>query len=273
MKSFYFNRKGFSRYKRVFMVLLLISANSMSLFAQKSIKGVVREQNGGTLPGATVAIKSTKKVVMTDSLGRFSIQASSGEILVVSYIGYTNQELKVGDQSQITVALIPNESNQLEQVVVVGYGKQKMPTVTGSVSVINGKDLVQTPVANVTNMLVGTAPGISGLQTSGEPGQNATALRIRGIATLNGSNALVVIDGIQQPAENPFVMLNAIDANDIENISILKDASATAVYGIRGANGVVIVTTKRGKVGKPTFSFSANQGFTKPTSLMALSSS
>eukprot|EP01132_Coremiostelium_polycephalum_P012965 gene12965-15835_t len=272
-KSFYINRDGLPDCKRMFLILLLMMTSSISLFAQKQIKGIVKEQGGGILPGVTLQIKNTKNVFRTDSLGRFSVSASSDAVLVFSYVGFTTQEIRVGDQSQLTVILAPSESNQLEQVVVVGYGKQKMPTVTGSVSVIAGKDLVQTPVANVTNMLVGTVPGLSGLQSSGEPGQNATSIRIRGTATLNGSNALVVIDGIQQPAENPFMMLNAIDANDIENISILKDASATAVYGIRGANGVIIVTTKRGKIGKPTFNFSVSQGFTRPTSLMPLSNS
>ncbi|PYF74772.1 TonB-linked SusC/RagA family outer membrane protein [Pedobacter nutrimenti] len=272
-RSFYINRDGLPDCKRMFLILLLMMTSSISLFAQKQIKGIVKEQGGGILPGVTLQIKNTKNVFRTDSLGRFSVSASSDAVLVFSYVGFTTQEIRVGDQSQLTVILMPSESNQLEQVVVVGYGKQKMPTVTGSVSVIAGKDLVQTPVANVTNMLVGTVPGLSGLQSSGEPGQNATSIRIRGTATLNGSNALVVIDGIQQPAENPFMMLNAIDANDIENISILKDASATAVYGIRGANGVIIVTTKRGKIGKPTFNFSASQGFTRPTSLMPLSNS
>lgn len=179
------------------------------------------------------------------------IKALPTDTLIYTFVGYLPQRRVVGDLKAINIQLY-KDNIQMDQVVVVGYGKQKQPTVTGSVSVVDGKDLVQTPVANVTNMLVGLAPGITGVQSSGEPGQNATALRIRGISTLNGSNPLVVIDGIQQPAENPFTMLNAIDAHDIENISILKDASATAVYGIRGANGVIIVTTKRGKSGRPS---------------------
>ncbi|MFT3855907.1 MAG: SusC/RagA family TonB-linked outer membrane protein [Ilumatobacteraceae bacterium] len=147
-------------------------------------------------------------------------------------------------------------------------GKQKTPTVTGAVGVISGNDLVQTPVANITNMLVGRTAGISAVQSSGEPGQNSATIHIRGIASLNGADPLIVVDGVQQPAEQPYVVLNAMDANEIESISILKDASSTAVYGIRGANGVIIVTTKRGSATKPQFSFTANNGFTKATSLL-----
>jgi len=137
-----------------------------------------------------------------------------------------------------------------------------------SIKAIKGAILLfQTPVANITNMLVGRTAGISALQASGEPGLNTTSIRIRGVATLNGQDPLVVIDGIQQPTEQPYTILNAMDPNEVESISVLKDASATAVFGIRGANGVIIITTKRGKVNKPQFSFSMNQGLTKATSI------
>ncbi|WEK38328.1 MAG: TonB-dependent receptor [Candidatus Pseudobacter hemicellulosilyticus] len=240
--------------------------------AQTRITGKVTDNNRNPLAGVNVAVKNKNAATFTDTAGRYSLPVSLNDTLVFTSVGYLKQELRVTSFASLNVELA-NESIQMDQVVVIGYGRQKQPTVTGSVSVVAGKDLAQTPVANVTNMLVGMAPGITGIQNSGEPGQNATTLRIRGLATLNGANPLVVIDGVQQPAENPFTMLNAIDANDIDNISVLKDASATAVYGIRGANGVIIVTTKRGKSGRPAFSFSMNRGYTKPTSLIPLTNS
>ncbi|MFT3902086.1 MAG: TonB-dependent receptor [Niabella sp.] len=251
---------------------LLIFLISGQVQAQNRISGIVTDDKQLPLTGVNVTIKHKEAGVSSDNQGRFSLAVSLNDTLVFTSVGYLRQEIRVNNFGELYVKLFP-ENVQMEQVVVVGYGKQKQPTVTGSVSVVAGKDLTQTPVANVTNMLVGMAPGISGIQSSGEPGQNATMLRIRGVATLNGSNPLVVIDGVQQPAENPFTMLNAIDANDIDNISILKDASATAVYGIRGANGVIIVTTKRGRSGRPSFGFTVNRGWTKPSSLMPLTNS
>lgn len=259
-------------FKRVFLLGLLVFAAGSQVRAQTRISGKVTDDKQYPLFGANVSIKNKKIGSFTDTLGRYSLVVSLNDTLVFSSIGYLRKEIRVTAFKELNVQL-SSESIQMDQVVVIGYGKQKQPTVTGSVSVVAGKDLVQTPVANVTNMLVGMAPGISGIQNSGEPGQNSTMLRIRGVATLNGSNPLVVIDGVQQPAENPFTMLNAIDANDIDNISILKDASSTAVYGIRGANGVIIVTTKRGKTGRPAFSFTMNRGLTTPTSLIPMTNS
>lgn len=257
--------------KVAFLGIFMASITCMAQ-AQNRISGNVVDEQRRPLTGVNVSVKNSNHVTLTNTTGDYSIKALPTDTLIYTFVGYLPQRRLVGDLKAINIQLY-KDNIQMDQVVVVGYGKQKQPTVTGSVSVVDGKDLVQTPVANVTNMLVGLAPGITGVQSSGEPGQNATALRIRGISTLNGSNPLVVIDGVQQPAENPFTMLNAIDAHDIENISILKDASATAVYGIRGANGVIIVTTKRGKSGKPSFNFSANKGYTTPTSLIPMTNS
>ncbi len=257
--------------KVAFLGIFMASITCMA-HAQTRISGNVVDEQRRPLTGVNVSVKNSNNVTLTNVTGDYSIKALPTDTLIYTFVGYLPQRRVVGELKAINIQLY-KDNIQMEQVVVVGYGKQKQPTVTGSVSVVAGKDLVQTPVANVSNMLVGMAPGITGIQNSGEPGQNATTLRIRGISTLNGSNPLVVIDGVQQPAENPFTMLNAIDANDIENVSILKDASATAVYGIRGANGVIIVTTKRGRSGRPAFSFSANTGFTRATSLMGMTNS
>ncbi len=233
-----------------------------------TLHGTVRGKNGQVLPQASIKLQGGKQSRVSDSSGHFVMTVPEGSTLEFSYLGYLTQPVKVRSDHDMVVQLSEDpDYARLNDVIVVGYGKQKKPTVTGAIGVISGKDLTQTPVANITNMLIGRTAGISGVQASGEPGVNATTIRIRGIATLNGQDPLIVIDGIQQPAEQPYLVLNAMDANEIENISVLKDASATAVYGIRGANGVIIVTTKRGRTNKPQFSFSANQGFTKAASL------
>ncbi len=252
---------------------LVFSFLSFSLVAQNLVTGRVTDESSQPLGGVSISVKNKSVSTSTNSLGNFSINASDKDTLIFTFVGYISQEVPA--LAKTMHVKLATSSKELDQVVVIAYGKQKAPTVTGSVSVVTGKDLVQTPVANVSNMLVGLAPGISGLQGSGEPGQNKTRIRIRGTATLNSeaSNPLVVIDGVQQPSDNPFNMLDAMDANDIESISILKDASTTAVYGIRGANGVVVVTTKRGRSGRPQFSFSANHGFSKATSMLKLANS
>ncbi len=250
----------------------------LGLFAQAQnrivVHGTVRGKNNVPLEGATVRVVGGKTTRTTDSLGFFTLSVTPGVTLEVSYVGYGSSALTVSRAGEYVVTLTEKQDTSGQNdVVVVGYGRQKLPTVTGAVSVVAGADLVATPVSNVTNMLVGRTSGVSAVQASGEPGQNNATIRIRGIATLNGQDPLIVIDGIQQPAEQPYVILNAMDANEIESISILKDASATAVYGIRGANGVVIVTTKRGRSSRPQFSVTANQGFTHATSLFQTANS
>lgn len=254
-------------YSSLFVVLICLAQAAWSQ-GQINVQGTIKGTNGDVLPGATVKIAGKNISRISDSQGRFTLTAAPGSVLEVSHVGYFTKSITVtgSDAIEVLLAENPNYVN-LEDVVVIGYGKQKQPTVTGAVGVISGKDLIQTPVSNITNMLIGRTSGISGIQTSGEPGLNATSIRIRGVATLNGQDPLIVIDGIQQPAEQPYAILNAIDPNEIESISILKDASATAVYGIRGANGVIILTTKRGRTNRAQFSFTANQGFTKAASL------
>ncbi|PKK37178.1 hypothetical protein BWI96_07440 [Siphonobacter sp. SORGH_AS_0500] len=234
------------------------------------ISGTVQDEKGTALAGATISVKGMANLgTTTDGNGRFSLRIPDNvkdPVLVISYIGFQSQAVAIGNKTNLTIQL-ESDHKALNEVVVVGFGQQKLPTVTGEISVVDSKALLQTPVANITNMLIGRAAGISGIQNSGEPGQNATTIRIRGISTLNGSDPLIVIDGIQQPTEQPYTVLNAMDPNEIDNISVLKDASATAVFGIRGANGVIIVTTKRGRANRPQFSFSTNQAFTRASSL------
>lgn len=252
-----------------FLVFLFINCNS--LYAQqKNIRGNVTDENGKALQGVSVTILDSKIQTLTNADGVFSINgAAVNQILSFSFTGMETREITVKPgQTNIKVSM-KIFTKGMDDVVVVAFGKQKQATVTGAIATISGKELGSMSVSNISNMLVGNAPGVNGLQTSGEPGRNGANIFIRGISTFTGSsNPLMVIDGIEQPAEQTYTRMNSMDPNEIENISILKDASATAVYGIRGANGVIIITTKRGRIGKPSISLSSNIGFTKATNLM-----
>jgi len=237
-----------------------------------AVTGIVTDGiTGETLVGVNIIIEGTAKGTVTDLDGRYQLEVTSAEaVFIFSYMGYISQRVIVNGRERIDIVLSPDQKS-LAEVTVVGYGTQKKETVTGAIGSVGNKELLRATVANVGNALVGQIAGLTSVQLSGEPGNNAATLRIRGISTLNsgGQDPLVVIDGIQQS----FTVLNSMDANEIEGINILKDASATAVYGVRGANGVVIVTTKRGKRGKPQISFSSNYGITMVTSLPELTNS
>lgn len=258
---------------RLFFLLLLFVGYTNFLCAQNkpgiSINGIIKSENSEALQGVTITTKDGKGGTFTDSTGAFSLHVPGENTEVIfSYVGYSDQIITVGKQRTFNI-ILKNNSTSPQDVVVVAYGRQKKATLTGAVASVQGKELVSTPVSNISNMLVGNVPGLSGLQTSGEPGRNGASIYIRGVSTFAGNkNPLIVIDGVEQAAERAYDQLNAIDANEIENISVLKDASSTAVYGIRGANGVIIVTTKRGRQGKPVLSFAANYGITKATNLM-----
>lgn len=257
----------------LFISLLLIGIGmGLPVFGQNvTVTGRITNEKGEPFAGVNISVKNASTGVVSGTDGTYSIQvAGSGAILVFSHIGYQQQEMPVGNQRLINI-IMSEQSSALSDVVVVAFAKQKAATVTGSVSSVTGKDLVSTSVSNVSNMLIGNAPGISGLQSSGEPGRNGANIFIRGVSTYAGGNSsqpLVVIDNVEQAPERAYDQLNSMDANEIENISVLKDASATAVYGIRGANGVIIVTTKRGRVSRPSLSVSTNFGFTKATRLL-----
>ena len=234
------------------------------------VSGVVRDELGEPLANVSVTVKGSTVGVVTNEDGMYTINAPSNAVLIFSSVGYFAQEISINGRGAIDVVL-STTSTSMDDVVVVAFGRQKKATVTGAIAQIKGEELVAMSVSNVSNMLIGNAPGISGLQVSGEPGRNAANIYIRGISTFAGGSStqpLIVIDGIEQASERAFDQLNSMDANEIENITVLKDASATAVYGIRGANGVLIVTTKRGIASRPRLSFSANYGFTKATNLM-----
>lgn len=232
-----------------------------------TVKGTVKDKLGETLIGVNVTVKGTTNGTITDINGNYSLpKVPKNGTLVFSYVGMQTSEMNVAGKTIINLVM-SDESIGLEQVVVTAFATQKKVNVTGAISTVSGKDIVAVPVSNISNALVGNTPGVSGLQTSGEPGRNAATIRIRGISTYGDATPLIVIDGVEQSAEQAFSELNSMDPNEILGVSVLKDASSTAVYGIRSANGVIIITTKRGLVGKPVVNFSANYGVTKATNL------
>ncbi|WP_229311050.1 SusC/RagA family TonB-linked outer membrane protein [Larkinella soli] len=237
---------------------MLVSVTGV--LAQVTIRGKVTSTQGEALPGVSIVVKGTTQGTTTNAEGTYSLNVPNrSATLVFSFIGYVSQEIAVGGRSTIDIKLLDDVS-QLNEVVVVGYGVQKKETVTGSVVSVKGADLVKSPTTNLSNSIAGRLPGVVAVNRSGEPGYDGSAIRIRGTNTLGNNNALVVVDGV--PARSGG--LERINPADIENISVLKDASA-AIYGSRAANGVILITTKRGKTGKPQLSYSFNQGFSQPT--------
>lgn len=219
----------------------------------RKITGTVRDNIGEPLPGASIVVKGTRTGTVTDLSGKFSLSNVSGDnILVISFVGMTTTEIKVGNQSTINVTL-SDGSIGLEEVVAVGYGVQKKINVVGAIGTLKGETLLQSGgVTNIGQALQGKIPGLTTLYTNGKPGSTDMKIFIRGQGSWNNlGNPLVLIDGVQRD-------MNDIDMNEVENISVLKDASATAVYGVKGANGVIIITTKRGESGKAKLSVSGN---------------
>jgi TonB-linked SusC/RagA family outer membrane protein len=220
----------------------------------RTITGTVVDEKGEGLPGVSVVVKGTQRGTASSSNGAFSISVNSdAEVLVFSFVGYLTQEVVVGTRSKIDVSLVI-DNRALDEVMVVGYGTQKKSDLTGSVSSVKGADLTRLPTQRVDQALQGRAAGVMVQNTDGAPGGNAT-IRVRGGNSITGgNNALVVVDGIQG------INITTINPNDIESLEVLKDASATAIYGARGANGVILITTKRGASGKPVFNYGFSMG-------------
>lgn len=220
---------------------------------QITVTGNVTDDTGAPLPGVNVVIQGTSIGTITDLSGSFTINIpDENAVLAFSFVGYTPLTISVGNQRQFSIILIP-DVKALEEVVVVGYGTQKKESVVGAISQVAGSSLVQSGISNVSNAIAGKLSGVLTIQQTGEPGANNAEIIIRGLSSWNGSNPLVLVDGVERD-------FNSMDPNEINTISVLKDASATAVFGAKGANGVVIVTTKRGSIGKPKLDFSGSYG-------------
>lgn len=244
--------------KKFILTILMIIVFIPLMAQQRIVKGVV--DDGSTpLAGVSVRVKGTNIGTSTDQDGRFQIEAEVGQRLVFTIIGYEDKEMNVENQNEIVISLASDLSS-ISEVVVLGFGQtQKKIVQTGAVSSIGLKELKQSPTANLTNALAGRLPGLTAIQVSGEPGNDRSSLSIRGQATLNGKNPLITIDGV----EKDYSAIGLLDVNEIENVTILKDASATAIYGVKGANGVIIITTRRGKKGKPVVSASTQTAVQK----------
>lgn len=224
----------------------------------KKVYGKVVDTAGIPVIGANVTQKGTTNGTITDIDGKFVLEVPKGASIIVSYIGYNVQELAVTSNTNYEIVLKEDTQN-LDEVVVVGYGTQKKVNLTGSVATIKSEQLQNRVASNVTNLLVGQMPGVTILQTSGQPGSDTGALRVRGIGTMNsGASAMVIVDGVEST-------MASVDPNDIDNISILKDAAASSIYGVRAANGVILITTKKGAQGKAKVSYDGYIGWQEAT--------
>ncbi len=235
-----------------------------------NVTGNVTDSDGGGsgIPGVSVVVKGTNRGTTTNANGAYSIaDVNANNTLVFSAVGYETQEVLIGNRSQINVGM-KVDVKSLGEVVVVGYGTQTKATVTGAVVQVKGEALIKSPTQDLGSSLAGRLPGLVVIQTSGEPGADAARVSIRGTNTLGNNSPLIVIDGIPDRDGG----LSRLNPRDIENISVLKDASA-AIYGARAANGAIIVTTKKGKTGKPTVTYDFNQGWQQPTRVPDMSSS
>ena len=249
-------------------------ASSSVIFAQQTISGIVTDQEGNPLPSVSVIIKNSEKGVSTDFDGNFSIDASEGDVLVLSSIGFESKEITV-DSVSISV-ILSESSSELDEVVVIGYGTSLKKDLTGAVNLVKSEDFNKASFFSPQQLIQGKVAGVSIVTNSGAPGEGSNVL-IRGIGSLNlNSNPLYVVDGIPLDSGGVGGMrngLNVINPNDIESISILKDASATAIYGSRAANGVVLISTKKGRTGEFKFNFNSRTSFYTPTSFVNVLSS
>ncbi|WP_176461289.1 SusC/RagA family TonB-linked outer membrane protein [Lutibacter agarilyticus] len=236
------------------LVIVFSSFTAINLEAQNRVSGVVKDVDGMSLPGVTVVQKGTSRGASTDFDGNYSVELTSGEkTLVFSYLGFKTVEIAVDGKTTVNVTL-EGDVESLDEIVLVGYGTQKKESVVGAISQIKGEDLMERAagVSNVEEALQGNLPGVTAIQGSGIPGQSDMQIFIRGQSSWNGTNQpLILVDGVERS-------MSDIDMNDIERLSVLKDASATAVFGVKGANGVILITTKRGQTGKAQLSLAAN---------------
>jgi TonB-linked SusC/RagA family outer membrane protein len=244
-----------NRFPAVTMFILLLG---FSGYGQEiALSGTVTDSDGMPLPGVNVIELGTTNGVVTDFDGNYQISVPSDAVLQISFIGFETKEIEVDGQTTISVTLQEDQS-QLDEVVVVGYGSQKKLTLTGSVVDVEGEEITKSPNPNITASLQGRLPGLVAVQRSGEPGRDDANILIRGTGTTGDNAPLIIIDGVERSS------MGRLNPEDIESVSVLKDASA-AIYGARGGNGVILITTKKGKIGKPEFSVSYNSAFNSPT--------
>ncbi|MCK0189957.1 TonB-dependent receptor [Arenibacter sp. F20364] len=237
------------------LMMIFLSCGSLLWAQEKTVSGSVTDSQNVPLPGVNVVEVGTTNGTQTDFDGNYSLSVNAGSSLQFSYIGMVSQTIVIAGKSTINLQM-EEDASQLDEVVVVGYGTQKAVNLTGSVETVKAEEIARQPVAQASQALAGLVPGLTATQSSGQPGEDGAAIRIRGIGTLGSgakNNPLILVDGIPDD-------INGLDPSDIESISVLKDASASAIYGSRAANGVILITTKRGKEGKLSTSFNSYVG-------------
>jgi TonB-linked SusC/RagA family outer membrane protein len=251
-------KRTLHRKMRTLLLLFVFGLTWLSAVAapteqQRTIRGRVIGEAGDPIPGVTVVVKGTTVGTITDLDGKFNLSVpANATTLAISFVGMTAQEIPITAQSDYNVTM-KEETKGLEEVVVVGYGTQKKESVVGAITQVNNETLMQAGATTVTNAIAGKLSGVLTIQRDAEPGSSDADIYVRGLSSWNGSGPLVLVDGVERD-------FSQVNPNEINSISVLKDASATAVFGARGANGVVIVTTKRGVLGKPNMDFSASYG-------------
>jgi TonB-linked SusC/RagA family outer membrane protein len=251
----------YKKLQRLKLAILLLGLLPYTLLAQDvAVSGKVSADDGSGIPGVSITIQGTQRGTITKADGTYSVMTAPNSTLVFSFVGYLSQVVSVSGRSTINITLA-EDTKALEEIVVVGYGTQKKANVTGSVETIDGVQLARQPVVQTSQALTGLAPGLTVIQSSGQPGNDGGSLRIRGIGSLGASNdVLVLVDGVEAD-------INRLDAGDIESISVLKDASAASIYGSRASNGVIVVTTKQAASGKLTMNYRNNLAVQRPTGL------
>lgn len=237
-------RKGRIRAKspRWFMLLCMTLCSFATVFAQKTVTGTVFDDTGATVIGASVSEKGTKNGAITDIDGKFKLTVQDNATLVISFIGYITQEVPTRGKTNFTVTL--KEDNEvLDEVVAVGYGVQKKANLTGAVSTVASEKLESRATTSLSSSLSGLAAGVQVSQSSGKPGSDGASIQMRGVGSFNSSSPMVIVDGSE-------ASIASVNSDDVESISFLKDAASAAIYGSRGANGVILITTKQGKKGQ-----------------------
>jgi len=257
MHIYYLSKKTNEGFHALMVAFLILLCSSAAVIAQVTVTGkVTGGQANEPLPGVNILVKGTASGTTTNVEGEYSLSAPATATLTVSFIGYEPQEIPVNGRTNINISL-KEDSKSLSEVVVIGYGTSKRANLTGAAASISSKDIEERPVSRLENVLAGQLPGVDVQTTTGEPGA-ALQIRVRGTGSLNASNdPLYVVDGV------PVETLNGINPSDVQTIDVLKDASSAAIYGSRGSNGVVIITTKRGVKGKPRIQFNMTQGVSK----------
>lgn len=238
----------------ILFLFLCLCFNSITLIAQQKIAGVVTGATGSPLSGATITIKESEIGVFTNTDGTFDIMAKPGDVLIVSYVGCHPKLVKIENAHYLKITLSLSFSD-LENVVITGYTSQKIKEITGSVAVVTSKDLVAVPAGQVEQMLQGRVAGLTVI-TSGEPGASSK-IYLHGIGNFGNVTPLYIIDGVEGN-------INSLNPYDIESVQVLKDAGAYSIYGVRGANGVIVVTTKKGRSGKAKLSYDFYMGVQEP---------